>query len=281
MALQLFKTLWGHEGSFELACQQAVAAGFAGIEGPAPEDPREQQAWRDLLDHYRLDYIAEITTGGSYVPDRSASLQQHLDTLDSKLQHSLALNPLFVTCLGGCDAWDKSESLQFFEAALLRASAVDTVISFETHRGRSFFNPWLTEAVCREMPGLKLTCDFSHWCVVCERLFDETLESLAHVFAQAFHIHARVGHAQGPQVSDPASAMYAEELQQHERWWQKIWHKKILAGESITMTPEFGPDGYQMVNPASGKAVGDLWQMNCWMAKRQQQQYEIFRGEQA
>ena len=35
MQLQLFKTLWGHSGSLLEAADQAVAAGFAGLEGNA------------------------------------------------------------------------------------------------------------------------------------------------------------------------------------------------------------------------------------------------------
>ena len=36
MELQLFKTLWGHEGTIAEAADLALEAGFSGIEGPVP-----------------------------------------------------------------------------------------------------------------------------------------------------------------------------------------------------------------------------------------------------
>lgn len=279
MTLQVYKTLWGHDADFAQACEQAVAAGFDGIEGPAPLDAEQSRAWRARLASHNLAYIAEIATGGSYVPDRRVSLQGHLDDFARKLEASLALQPEFVTCLGGCDAWPESQSLEFFARAMDLAAASQVTVSFETHRGRIFFNPWVTERLCRALPALKLTCDFSHWCVVCERLFDADDEQLAAVFSQAFHIHARVGYDQGPQVPDPSSPLYARAVSQHELWWQRIWATKADKGESITMTPEFGPDGYQAVDPRSGDPVGDLWEMNCWMADRQRHAYEQFQHQ--
>ena len=278
MQLLLYKTLWGHSGTFEQACLQAVEEGFSGIEGPAPLDAVEQQHWRELLEHYQLDYIAEICTAGSYVPDRCASLLQHLDSLQQRLEASLALSPRFITCLGGCDAWEESRSCEFFLRAMAMAERYGVTISFETHRGRSLFNPWVTERICRQLPALKLTCDFSHWCVVCERLLEGEEEVLESIFPRAFHIHARIGYDQGPQVPDPSAARYQPARIKHERWWQQIWMRKFERGEqSITMTPEFGPDGYQAIDVATDQPVGDLWQMNCWIAEQQRQQFAACR----
>ena len=206
--LQFFKTLWGHEGSFAQACERAVAAGFAGIEGPAPADRAQADQWRELLRRHDLRYIAEITTAGSYVPQRDATLAQHLDDLAAKLRASVYLEPEFVTCLGGCDAWPESQSRAFFEGAMTLADEYAVTISFETHRGRSLFTPWVTERLCQELPEMKLTCDFSHWCVVCERLIDTDLGIeagvegakgahaellvLAHHVADPFHTAVRV-----------------------------------------------------------------------------------------
>ncbi len=172
MKLECYKTLWGHTGSFARACQQALEAGFAGVEGPAPASGKEQDIWRQHLQDTGLLYIAEICTAGSYVPERQATVQDHLDSLEKKLQHSLPLTPQFVTCLGGCDAWDEAQSLDFFSRAMSLAQQCNISISFETHRGRSFFNPWVTARICEQLGDLQLTADFSHWCVVCERLMD-------------------------------------------------------------------------------------------------------------
>lgn len=114
MQLRIFKTLWGHEEDFETACRQAKQAGFDGIEGPIPTESNERRNWRRLLDDYQLDYIAEICTAGSYVPQRNATLSQHLTSLEQQLKNCNEIAPLFVTCLGGCDAWEEECSLEFF-----------------------------------------------------------------------------------------------------------------------------------------------------------------------
>ena len=46
------------------------------------------------------------------------------------------------------------------------------------------------------------------------------------------------------------------------------------------MTPEFGPDGYQQVDAFNGAPVGDLWEINTWMARRERQQFEQWRSAQ-
>jgi sugar phosphate isomerase/epimerase len=281
MQLECYKTLWGHTDGFARACRLAQAAGFTGVEGPAPEAPDEQSRWRQQLQESGLLYIAEICTAGSYVPDRAASVQDHLASLEQKLQHSLSLAPQFVTCLGGCDAWSEEQSLEFFSGAMHLARQCDVGISFETHRGRSFFNPWVTARICAQLDELRLTADFSHWCVVCERLMDVEQDVLEQLVGRVLHIHARVGHEQGPQVADPRLARYQRALESHESWWRRIWECQRHQGNTrSTLTPEFGPDGYQQVDPFSGTPVGELWEMNCWMAQRQRQQFELWQRAQ-
>ncbi len=277
MELQLFKTLWGHQGMFKEACEQVEAAGFQGVEGQAPLDKKLQQSWLSELKDRQLDFIGEVCTAGSYVPDRHAPLQTHLDSLQQGIEASLALNARFVTCLGGCDAWSETDSLKFFEQAIGMEERYGIALSFETHRGRSLFNPWVTLRVCQRLPELKLTCDFSHWCVVCERLLDGEESLLENIFKQAFHIHARVGYDQGAQVPDPRSDRYRQALEQHQSWWHFIWMSQQERGfRQTTMTPEFGPDGYQAIDPTSDKAIGDLWEINTWMANQQRQQFNRF-----
>src|SRR5690606_25668385 len=147
-----------------------------------------------------LPWVAEICTGGSYVPDRDASLARHLEDLDQALARCSVLPPLFVNCMGGCDAWPLARSLTFFEEAMALADRHGLVISFETPRGRPLFTPWVPLEVLTGLPALKLTCDFSHWCVVAERLMDSEPEAIAAAARHAHHIHARVGYDQGPQV---------------------------------------------------------------------------------
>jgi sugar phosphate isomerase/epimerase len=277
MQLQLFKTLWGYPGSLASAVNEACAAGFQGLEGPAPESTADSRQMKTRLNDSGLLYIAEITTAGSYVPERHASLQQHIDSFKSRLDQSLPLNPLFITCLGGCDAWAEEQNIAFFYSAMEIAESAGIAVSFETHRGRAFFNPWVTDRIVSQLPGIKLTCDYSHWCVVCERLLDNELEVLQRLSSHAHHIHARVGYDQGPQVPHPAAPEYEYALRAHQSWWEMIWQQQIKSKLNVTtMTPEFGPDGYLHELPFTGEAVADLWEINRWMADEERRHFAEF-----
>lgn len=277
MELSLFKTLWGHNSDFESAVARAAQAGFQGIEGPAPDTAKKAFDRRELLDETGLDYIAEITTAGTYVPDRQASLGDHLESLERKLEHSLRMKPLFITCLGGCDAWPEEQSLEFFSRAIEMAQSHGIIISFETHRGRSFFNPWTTQRIVSQLQDIRLTCDFSHWCVVCERLLDTELDIIELLAPHAHHIHARVGYDQGPQVPHPEAPEYEYALRAHQAWWEPIWESQLERGyAACTMTPEFGPDGYLHEAPFSREPVADLWQINQWMAHEERRHFSSF-----
>ena len=283
MQLELFKTLWGFNGtSIEEAITQLLAANMHGLEGPAPDDISQQNKMLELLTHNNLSYIAEITTAGSYVPVRHATLQDHLESLEIKLQHSAALNPRFVTCLGGCDAWTEDQSLDFFIQAIKLAENYNLDISFETHRSRSLFNPWVTQRIVEQLPDIKLTVDFSHWCVVCERLMDTELDVIHAIADNIKHIHARVGYEQGPQVPDPRAPEYEYALRAHQTWWKIIWQSQIQRGFKFsTMTPEFGPDGYLHVQPFSKQPVANLWELNQWMAIEETRHFSKFNESHA
>ena len=278
MDLKLFKTLWGFDGaSVDDAVAELLAAGMQGLEGSAPAQVNAQTYMAELLKNNNLDYIAEITTAGSYVPDRSASLQQHLDSLEEKLQHSVPLKPLFVSCLGGCDAWPEAMSIEFFKQAIALANKYNLCISFETHRSRSLFNPWVTQRIVEQLPEIHLTVDFSHWCVVCERLMNTELDVIHAIANNVKHIHARIGYAQGPQVPDPRAPEYEDALRAHQSWWEIIWQAQLKQSKQVTtMTPEFGPDGYLHTIPFSAEPVANLWEINCWMALEEQRHFTTF-----
>ena len=257
----------------------ASEQGFDGIEGQVPADAGLRHDFVGLLNHFQLEFIAEVCTAGSYVPDRTATLQQHLDDLHRQLGVVAQVRPLKVNCIGGCDRWDIQTSQEFFQSALEIADKFDLTISFETHRGRSLYSPWVTEQLLEKM-SLPLTCDFSHWCVVCEGLGETEDDLIRNVAMHAEHIHARIGYDQGPQVSDPRSYLYQQDQQKHLRWWGWIWQAQAARQLPVsTLTPEFGPDGYQMIDPSTGEAVGNLDEINHWMAQTASKAFEYIPGE--
>ncbi|MBN2865056.1 MAG: sugar phosphate isomerase/epimerase [Thiotrichales bacterium] len=275
MELKLFKTLWGNCLPIEAVIRQTEEAGFNGIEGRAPETPTEQWQWLKLLKRENFDYIAEIVTGGDYVPKPNATPDQHLNDLKIGIERSLPLNPMFATCITGYDAWSESESIDYFKAAMALGKQYDIELSFETHRSRSTFNPWVTKRIVEAIPDIPLTLDISHWCVVCERQMDSEMATLSKIIPNVKHVHARVGYDQGPQVPHPAAPEYQNALQSHQTIWNKVWQQHADNGlDFTTMTPEFGPDGYLQTLPFTQAPVADLWEINSWMGSTQRTLFE-------
>ncbi len=273
MELRLFKTLWGHNGALAEAADQAVSAGFIGLEGNADRLPRDELY--SVLQSRGLSYIQEIVTAGNYVPRRHDTVEQHIADMARQLELGQPLQPQQVTIIGGCDAWSLEQSVRFFGEAQEIAARMGIACSFETHRSRSLFNPWVTLAVLERLPELRLTCDFSHWVVVLERQLDDDWDAVLEVAKHAQHIHARVGYDQGPQVPHPAAPEYAAALAAHQRYWEAIWSIQRDKGNAFTtMTPEFGPDGYLHTMPFTQQAVADLWEINAWMGRTEHMHFQ-------
>jgi sugar phosphate isomerase/epimerase len=269
MELKLFRSLWTTGGDVGLAVEDCSRGLFHGIEGPVPVDTAARREFLAKIDGRML--IAEITSGGEYVPDAGLSPEAHLEDFKRKADAAAEARPLFISSMAGSDAWSLAESVEFFGQAMEVARAVGVDVAFETHRSRSTFHPWFTRDILRALPGMRLTCDFSHWCCVCERLvLDQELEILELCVSRARHVHARVGHTQGAQVPHPAAPEYAGALAAHERWWEMIWRRLAGSGAAVTtMTPESGPDGYLQTVPFTNMPVASLDQINRWMAVRQ------------
>jgi sugar phosphate isomerase/epimerase len=279
MKFLTFKTLWGHSGSLGDAAALAQEAGFSGLEAPARHGSANYlSSLAQTLDQNGFGWIQEVCTAGSYVPRRQATPAEHLEDLEAQIALGKALNPRFVNVMGGCDAWPIARSIEFFKAALDIADKYDVLCSFETHRGRSFYCPWNTAEILHAVPDIKLTCDFSHWVVVSERLMDSEWDAIELAAQHAHHVHGRVGYDQGPQVPHPAAPEYAEALASHQRCWEAIWSNQMLRGyHETTMTPEFGPDGYLHHLPFTNAPVADLWEINRWMATTEQVHFEDWR----
>lgn len=274
MKLALFKTLWGHQGTLPDAIARAKQHGFDGLEAVPPPAALLDE-WRAQLRASGLLFIAEIPTTSDYVPIREASLSEHLRSLRDGLEAARTLGALKVNCVGGCDAWSIGQSVAFFGEAMELARSYEVPICFETHRSRSLFVPWQTREILGQLPPMRLTCDFSHWCVVLERLPDSEPAAMELCFERADHVHARVGWAQGAQVSDPRDPQWSETLNSHRSWWSQIWRNQRDDGCKLsTMTPEFGPDGYAQTLPYTRMPVADINQINAWMAGQQRARFE-------
>ncbi|MES1026477.1 TIM barrel protein [Gloeocapsa sp. BRSZ] len=277
----MLRSVWSGSSNLDELIQQTVKDGFNGLEGPIPKRIEQRRELRKKLDEYGLVYIAEATTGiNSYsdknwwIPQRNYNIEKHLDDLRWTVEHAVEMEAMFVSTMCGCDGWSWQQNVEFFGKALELEKDANIAIGFETHRSRSLFHPWITRDLLLEFPTMKLTCDFSHWCVVCERLIDTEWEILELCAQRSLHIQCRVGYAQHAQVPDPRASEYAQALEAHERWWDLIWRSQVQRRMSkTTMTPEFLHDGYMQTLPFTQMPVADLWEIICWMSQRQRQRF--------
>jgi len=177
MDLLLFHSLWGFEGPLEAAIGRAQSRGFDGLELNLRHPVLLERPLADAADHLRqanLALVLELVTGGDYVPDLAFGVDDHLAELEQQLAACPGLSPLKVTVITGSDSWSWREQERFWPRAIALAEASGLAVSFETHRSRSLANPWAMADWLAAFPGLRLTADLSHWCVVAERLM--TLE---------------------------------------------------------------------------------------------------------
>ena len=267
--LLLFKTLWGWQDSLAKASERSRCDGFDGLEinldHPSLVTLPTSEILR-LLQHFDQGPLIPIATGGGYTPSLDWSPDDHLAQLSEDLQRAVGLNPLKITLITGSDSWSETHQDSFLEAALDRIETCPIPVTLETHRSRSLFDPWRLSALLTKHPRLRLTADLSHWCAVSERLMTPDLAPVQAMAGRVDHIHARVGHAQGPSVSNPFAPEWAEALEAHRLCWQFFLDRSVHLDQPTTITPEFGPDGYMPLHPFSVIPLSDVQVLNAEMA---------------
>ncbi|MBS7233790.1 hypothetical protein KHA90_22490 [Flavobacterium psychroterrae] len=129
----------------------------------------------------------------------------------------------------------------------------------------------------QENQQAKITADFSHWCVVSESLLEQQEDAVNLAISRAIHIHARVGHTEGPQVNDPKAPEWQIAVSAHLKWWDQIVKERVDdAAEFLTITPEFGPVPYMQTIPFSTMPVSNQWEINVYMMNLLKSRYAEF-----
>jgi hypothetical protein len=272
MKLILVRHLWGvdHTHGLEHYLPRWRAAGYEAIESAFHISPN-REALLSFLKRSGWRWIAQVFSR-DFTP--GGTVREHVDSLQRQIEGCLDHAPMFFNAHTGSDAWSLAEAEDFYGAALELERRLGVAIAHETHRLRCFGNPWTTRAVLERFPELKLTCDFSHWVCVAERLLEDCAPIIQLAAQHCQHLHARVGYEEGPQVPDPRAPEWARHLAAHEAWWDAIWAAQAQRGlTESTLTPEFGPAPYLHLLPYTQAPVADLADICDWQARRQADRY--------
>jgi sugar phosphate isomerase/epimerase len=188
-------------------------------------------------------------------------VEEHLTQYRQQLTNAKVLNPFHINAHSGSDSFTDEEAIEFFAGAIQIEEELGLTVSHETHRGRALYNPFRTLMLVNKFPKLKLTLDFSHFVLVCERRFDEhpkEIEMINKIASQTWHIHARVGYNQHAQIADLNDQKHERDVKAHERVWREVW-KHDHGREYRIVTPEYGPEPYQV--PTGDKDSEKLWNL--------------------
>jgi sugar phosphate isomerase/epimerase len=261
MKLSFFCPRWGSEASSpEEFIHRAQEAGYDGIEvGLADGD----FAADEVLARAKDAGLAVITQHWqTLTPD----MPRHLEEFEARLRRAASFDPIFINSHTGRDMFGLEDNLRVFALADRISTETGIAILHETHRGRCLHTPWRAAELLRARPATQLVFDMSHWCNVCESLCEDQGETIASLLPAVGHIHGRVGHAQGPQVSDPRAPEWQAAVEVHLGWWEKIAAAKRAAGAmQLTITPEFGPPPYLPTLPWTQMPVAFQWDINVHM----------------
>lgn len=251
--VRFYKTLWGMTGTLREQVERVAQAGYDGIEAYIPEEQVEEFA--PLLREFNLRYVSM-----HFVVDPAQ--------MEPEMERASRLRADRANLHAGRDYWGLDESCRFFEDVLEVADTCPFPVCIETHRGRLLFTPSSTAEFLRRFPTLNLTADFSHWVNVCESMLDDQKEAVDLAIERARHLHARVGHPEGPQVADPAASEWLPYTEKFELWWDAIVAAHRRRGETLTVDCELGPPPYQNTDPRTGEPLVDVWESTLWLTQR-------------
>lgn len=231
---------WGSEAlEAEAFIDKVQEAGYDGVEiamdGP---DPLAEGAIQVAKDRGLT-----VITQHWDVFDRD--MPTHLQKLEDRLRMLMSFEPVFVNSHTGRNLFTLEENLTVFDHAASIAADTGIPVVHETHRGRATHTPWRAAELVGVRPDLQLAMDMSHWCNVCESLLQDQDDFMEKILPNVVHVHARVGHTQSAQVTDPRAPEWADAVAAHVRWWDQLIEQKRVAGVSFfTICPEFGPLPY-------------------------------------
>lgn len=270
MQVQVFAAHWGNNDlPADVFIERVKAAGFDGIEMSLPLDAAARDNWTGRIAAAGLGLIV-----GQWETALAPGFAEHRAALEQLLHNACAAKPLHINSQTGKDYFTFEQNCELLALAASISHQHGVPIYHETHRSRWSAHPALALPYLRELPELALTADLSHWCCACESLLADQPQTLAATLPRVRHIHARVGHEQGPQVADFRAPEAQAALAAHLAWWDEVVRLRRAAGDArLTMTPEFGPVPYTPTLPYTRAEISNAWELNVAMLALLRERY--------
>jgi len=267
--LKLLATNWGFNGTTDDYCSKVKRDGYDGIEIWWPVEKKQQDELFAALKKNNLEV-------GFLVAGSESNYEQHLTTfknmVDAAAKHSLQ-TPLYINCHSGRDYFSFDQNKTFIDHTVQLSKETGIKICHETHRSRILFAAPVGRQYMDKIPELRITFDVSHWCNVSESLLHDQQDTVNLALQRTDHIHARIGHPEGPQVNDPRAPEWDEAMKAHFAWWDKVVELKKQNGDRLTILTEFGPPTYMPTLPYTQQPLADQWAINVHMMQLLRRRY--------
>jgi sugar phosphate isomerase/epimerase len=254
-SLLILATNWGFAGSWDEFCQKIKKAGYDGAEVWYPAEAAQREQLLNAFSKHQLKI-------GYLVGSGDRDFQKHLDQFTNSLEKAAAGKPVYINCHSGRDHFSFDQNKAFIDLTTSVSKSTGVPIYHETHRSRILYAAPVARQFMEKLPDLRITFDVSHWCNVHESLLDDQRETLAMALERADHIHARIGHPEGPQVNDPRAPEWKDAVAAHFAWWDTIVERKKKEGRLMTFLTEFGPVDYMPALPYTRQPLADQWEIN-------------------
>lgn len=254
-SLLIFATNWGFSGNWEEFASRIKKSGYDGAEIWYPDDEAQR---KDLLASFQKHNLKLGFLLGGWESDPV----KHLDRFKAAIDGAAAQKPVYINCHSGRDYFSFEHNKAFMDYGTAVSKSSGVPVYHETHRGRSLYAAPVTRQFMEKIPELRITFDVSHWCNVHESNLSDQPETLSMTLDRVDHIHARIGHSEGPQVNDPRAPEWKDFVKVHFDWWDKVVERKKREGKQMTFLTEFGPIDYMPALPYTRQPVADQWEIN-------------------
>jgi len=277
LKIKFFCPRWGSEHiEWKTFLTDVKNAGYSGIEWFPFAEAFDKNEVFGLLADLQLEHAFVMTVTKPF-----SDTKEYCSLLKDDLEELIGLCPLsqlpsFISAQTGREYFSEPEIFTVLSVCDNIEQQYGIPIYQETHRNKWSYVAHNVYQALQRKNDLKITLDVSHWFCVSESYLNNQQLEVAKAIQHTHHIHARVGHTQGPQVFDPAFPEYAEALSAHLNIWDEWMNVRKQKGYAeCTITPEFGPPPYLTMGNRAIDAQKEQWRLNLWIKQFLQNRFNV------